>query len=67
MYQKSPIPYLIVLVLIISLSSYSSLTIDRKISEPIVYNINDNSIDKLLAVDKKIETFKDSLVLASSK
>lgn len=67
MYQKSPFPYLIVLVLIISISSYSSLTIDKKIAEPIVYTINDNSIDKLLAVDKKIEKLKDSLVLASTK
>ena len=67
MYQKSPFPYLIVLVLIISISSYSSLTIDKKIAEPIVYNIKDNSMDKLLAVDKKIEKLKDSLALASTK
>ena len=35
-YQKSPLPYLTLLVIIISAALYSTTTIDKKINQPLV-------------------------------
>lgn len=43
MYQKSPFPYLIVLVAIIGISCLTNLTIDKQIEEPIIHVIHKNS------------------------
>lgn len=50
MYQKSPFPYLIVLVAIIGISSFTNLTIDKEIEQPIIHVIQENSnIDPVIA------------------
>ena len=43
MYQKSPFPYIIVLVVIIGLSCITNLTIDKEIEQPIIHVIDQTS------------------------
>jgi len=43
MYQKSPFPYIIVLVVIIGLSCFTNLTIDKEIEQPIIHVIDQTS------------------------
>jgi hypothetical protein len=43
MYQKSPFPYLIVLVAIIGISCFTNLTIDKEIEQPIIHVIQKKS------------------------
>lgn len=47
-FQKSPFPYLLTLVGIISISILSNATVNKTIEEPIKYNIENNltSIEK---------------------
>jgi hypothetical protein len=52
MYQKSPFPYLIVLVVIIGLSCFTNLTIDKEIEEPIIHVIEKNSTVKTLSTQE---------------
>lgn len=51
MYQKSPFPYLIVLVAIIGLSCFTNLTIDKEIEQPITHEIHQSST---------VETYENS-------
>ena len=52
-YQKSPLPYLILLVAIISIAVYSTVTIDKQINQPMVYSIKKDAENKhLLAIDE---------------
>lgn len=39
MYQKSPFPYLFILIGIITISCFTNLTLDKEIEEPIVYKV----------------------------
>lgn len=66
MYQKSPFPYLFILVGIITLSSFSTLTLDKQIDEPIVYIINKKSFKKELQT-KQNSKEQDKSILALSK
>lgn len=38
-FQKSPYPYLLMLSIIIGLASFSKITVDKAVEEPIVYSI----------------------------
>ena len=67
MYQKSPFPYLFTLVIIIGVSSFTNLTIDKEITQPIVHIINqESSIDELM-VSKQFSILKDSTQIAYNK
>lgn len=56
MYQKSPFPYLITLIVIVGLSCLTNLTIDKEIEEPIIHVIKQNSSNDLLLTQKKLKT-----------
>lgn len=49
MYQKSPFPYLLVLVGIILISCFTNLILDKEIEEPIVYKITKNDSSNQVA------------------
>ncbi len=65
MYQKSPFPYLFILVVIIGMSCFTSLTIDKEIEQPIVHVIQQNNIENEMALEKKLIILKDSPQIAS--
>lgn len=54
MYQKSPFPYLLVLVVIIGLSCFTNLTIDKEIEQPIIHVIDQTSYS-IESNDKEID------------
>ncbi len=53
-YQKSPIPYLLLLIVILSTAVYSTATIDKQVNQPTVYSINkDSNNTPMLASDNE--------------
>ena len=56
-YQKSPLPYLSLLISIICLAIYSISTIDKQIDQPLVYTIENASKNEVLVdrVEKSIQ------------
>ncbi|NRB59616.1 MAG: hypothetical protein HRU50_06680 [Winogradskyella sp.] len=68
-YQKSPLPYLTLLVIIISAALYSTTTIDKKINQPLVYTIESIPEHQRLASDVSTENLisKASAVVCIDK
>lgn len=64
MYQKSPFPYLFVLVIIVGMSCFTSLTIDKEIEQPIVHVIDQNSSESEIAIQKKFDILNSSILIA---
>ncbi len=56
MYQKSPFPYLITLIVIVGLSCFTNLTIDKEIEEPIIHVIKQNSSNDLIFTQQQLKT-----------
>jgi len=59
MYQKSPFPYLVVLLVIIGLSCFTNLTIDKEIEQPIIHVIDQTSTN--IDLESKDLKFADNL------
>ena len=55
MYQKSPFPYLFILIGIIALSCFTNLTIDKEIEEPIIHVIKKEPLEQQLSIHSKKE------------
>ncbi|GAB5565229.1 MAG: hypothetical protein Wins2KO_22920 [Winogradskyella sp.] len=68
-YQKSPLPYLTLLITIISAALYSTTTIDKQINQPLVYTIESKPEHQLLASDVSTENLisKASIVVCIDK
>ena len=64
MYQKSPLPYLFILVGIVTISCFANLTIDKEIEEPIVHIIKKEPNPKKAVSEQTIEHLSDSEQLA---
>ena len=67
MYQKSPFPYLIVLVAIIGISCFTNLTIDKEIEQPIIHVIQKNSTADLNIADETNALKEESTQIAYVK
>lgn len=67
MYQKSPFPYLFVFVIIIASASFSNLTINRKIEQPIVYNVSYDKPSTYTDIAHQFKIKRDSTQIASLK
>ncbi|CAL2076128.1 hypothetical protein [Tenacibaculum sp. 190524A05c] len=52
-YQKSPFPYVFLLVGILSISVYSNLVTDKQINAPIVHTIKANALPEKTIVKVK--------------
>ena len=64
MYQKSPFPYLIILVVIIGISCFTNLTIDKEIEQPIIHVINENSSAEKVLYNTPILDTEESTQIA---
>ena len=63
-YQRSPLPYLLILIAILGISIYTGVTIDRRMEEPIVYSIQNSESDKpSLTINE--DTGKPRIILSS--
>lgn len=67
MYQKSPLPYLLILVGIVTISCFTNLTIDKEIEEPIVHVIKKETKPKKISIEKTIEQLPESEQLAVNR
>lgn len=67
MYQKSPLPYLLILVGIVTISCFTNLTIDKEIEEPIVHVIKKETKPKEISIEKTIEHLPESEQLAVNR
>lgn len=59
MYQKSPFPYLVVFLVIVGLSCFTNLTIDKEIEQPIIHVIDQTSTN--IDLESKDLKFADNL------
>lgn len=67
MYQKSPLPYVFILLAIIALTGFTSFTIDKKIEQPIVHIIEVNKIQNNLTLQKEFNEIEESIIIAFNK
>ena len=51
--KKSPFPYIIILLIIISSALYSRLTIDRFINQPILHSIEKETVSEPVIITSK--------------
>lgn len=63
-YQKSPFPYVFLLIGILGISIYFNLVIDKKINAPIVHTINANDQEDLPIAKSKEIQLKSQYLLA---
>ena len=64
MYQKSPFPYLFVLIAIIGISCLTNLTIDKEIEEPIIHVIQKNSTVETISTQEPTLLQEESTQMA---
>lgn len=67
MYQKSPFPYVIVLLAIVGISCFTSLTIDKEIEQPIIHVIHQESMNQSQLANKEINVSKEQYQIAYNK
>ena len=67
MYQKSPFPYLVVLLAIVGVSCFTSLTIDKEIEQPIIYEIHQESSKKSQLANEEFNVSKETNQIAYNK
>ena len=65
MYQKSPFPYLIILVMIIGISCFTNLTIDKEIEQPIIHEIHENTTANGSFIDQEFKLEESSSQIAT--
>ena len=65
MYQKSPFPYLFILLLIVGTSCFTNLTIDKEIEAPIIHILEQKTVSKSPITQQEINTSEEFYQLAS--